>query len=98
MIGLIELQQGLMHGTLAEKVQQGKEENLTVYQQYSAADMKEKQVRQQQAPHEAQTTDDVRIQRHKERRKRKGKKKKDVRKDTGQAAVHKSDNKIDIIA
>lgn len=87
-----------MHGNLADKVQQGKEENLTVYQQYTAAEMKEKQVQKQRAPHETQMTDDARIRRHKERRERRGRKKKDTQKDATENPSKKAENKIDVIA
>lgn len=67
MAGLIEIQQALSHGTLAEKVQQSQEGNLTQYQQYTAAEMKQKDVQKQREANKADKTDDTRIR---DRRKR----------------------------
>ena len=78
MTGLLELQQGLLHGSLAERVQQVKDENLNLYQQYTTAELKAKDLQKQREMTEANKTDETRI-RDREKRKKKNKKKEQKR-------------------
>ena len=79
MVGLIEHQQGIQNSQVVEKVQQAKQENLAVYQEYSADDLKEKQRLKRRQVYEAQKADDVVInekqREKKEKRERRRRKK-----------------------
>jgi len=69
MVALIEHQQGIQNSQVVEKVQQAKQENLAVYQEYSADDLKEKQKLKSRQVYESQKADDVIInEKQKERR------------------------------
>lgn len=76
MAGLIELQQGLSYSSTVEKVQQVKQDNLTVHQQLAASEMKEKNALKQREVHQTDKTDDIRIRDMKKRQEKKNKDKK----------------------
>lgn len=100
MIGLIDLQQALSYSSVAEKVQQVKQENLLVYQQQTVAETKEKDIQKQRELNETNKTDDVKI-RDKENKKRKNKeenKKRNSKEEDALAAKQQLEHKVDIIA
>lgn len=78
-----------MHGSLAEKIQQVKEENLHLYQQYTTAELKEKDLQKKREMTETNKTDDTRI-RDRERSKKKNNRKK-------KKGKNKHDDKQDLI-
>ena len=100
MAGLVEIQQGILHSAAVEKVQQVKQESHIVHQQYSAVEMRQKDINKQQQVHETNKTDDARIR---DRKKQKKKSKEDNKKDNDQketilAAQGQSEQGVDIIA
>lgn len=101
MVGLFGLQQGILHGSVAEKVQQAKSENSAVFQQLAAAEIKEKQLLQKRVTTEAGKTDDVRIRGDKKKEHREKRQKRKHAHSTSTPAdvsQEQKDHILDIIA
>ncbi len=84
MPALIELQQVLSHSSSVDKIQQAKNDNQTVYQQLTVAELKEKDVQKQREVQETYKTENLKI-------KDRGKKQKKNRKNNRQKNNRESD-------
>lgn len=97
MVGLIENQQAIQHSSTVEKIQQVKQENLGVYQEVSATEKKEKELRKQKTVNQSKESDDVVIRDKNRQRsgKDRGRKKSEKEK---KEHPSKNKHKLDIMA
>ena len=91
MVGLIEHQQGIQQSSVLDKVQQVKQENLTVYQEYSEADMKDKDVKKQRQVAQSEKSNAAKVR---ERKKRERKGNQDRRQNQQQQESDSGDEKL----
>ncbi len=61
MAGLIEHQQGIVHSSLIEKIQQVQREHLQIYQQYAAGVLKEQHTQQRRTVVQTDGSRDIRV-------------------------------------
>lgn len=99
MVGIIEHQQGLSHSALVEKLQQVKQDNLTVYQQYTAEEIQQKNAKKQQEVNESPKPEDIRVSDNnkKERRQKKNTKNDEQAKEENETNQKESIHLVDII-
>ncbi len=99
MVGLIENQQAIQQSTAVEKIHQAKQENLPVFQEYAAADLKDKQLRKQRQVNSSNQTEDVVINEKdgRKHKKKKNEKKKSKSDSDVQQNLEPSEHLLDIV-
>jgi len=100
MVGIIEHQQGIINSALVEKLQQVKQDNLSVYQQHAAVELQQKNIQQQHMVPESHQAHDIRVDEKNRGQKRKYRPKKEKPGDADEEEQDKkpSGRMLDIVA